>query len=98
MSRPRPTVKRGLREVLEAGVAQDAAQNSRAVTTVFDVHTSSGDKIGMAIHAPDGRPVYVTPPQLEGVEVCHPMILKSTPNPRCLATALGVSVKGELSR
>ncbi len=98
MSRSRPAVKRGLREVLEAGLAQDAAQSSRAVTTVFDVHTSSGDKFGMAVHAPDGRPVYVTPPQLEGVEVCQPMILKSTPNSRCLATALSVSVKGELSK
>ena len=50
------------------------------------------------MHAGNGRPIYVDPPILEGVEVMHPMTLQSTPNTRCLAAALSAALQSELSR
>jgi len=84
--------------VLEAGVAREEAQSTKLVPIVFDVHSSTGERIGLAMHARDGRPVYVDPPALQGVEVMHPMSIQSTPNPRCLAAALSRALQTELSR
>ena len=98
MNPTRTSGKRGLREVLEAGVAQGETQSAKLVPVVFDVHSSTGEHIGLAMHARDGRPVYVDPAPLQGVEVMHPMVIQSTPNPRCLAAALGRALQTELSR
>ena len=98
MSHPRPGAKRGLREVLEAGVARDETRAAKLVTVVFDVNSSTGEHIGLAMHARDGRPVYVDPPALKGVEVMYPMVIESTPNARCLAASLSRVLQTELSR
>ena len=84
--------------MLETGPAKEETQNLKLVTIVFDVHSSTGDRIGLAMHARDGRPVYVDPPALQGVEVVHPMVMQSTPNSRCLAAALSRALQTELSR
>lgn len=90
--------KRGLREVLEAGLAREEEKQAKLVTVVFDVLSSSGDRFGLAMHDRFGKPIYVDPTALQGVEVVFPMTLRATPNPRCLAAALSVAIKGELCR
>jgi hypothetical protein len=84
--------------VLESGVAWEGARGAKLVTVLFDVLSCTGERIGLAMHAGNGRPVYVDPPILEGVEVVHPMILQSTPNTQCLAAALSTALQSELSR
>ena len=98
MSQSRSGVKRTLKDVLEAGLARNAEQESKLVTVVFDVKSSNGDLIGLATHASDGRPVYVDPPALQGVEVMYPMTLQTTPNSTVLAAALGRALQTELGR
>ena len=98
MSCQRLRGKRGLREVLEAGLARDEEKTAKLVTVVFDVLTSTGDRFGLAMHDRFGKPIYINPTQLQGVEVVFPMTLRPTPNPRCLAAALSVAMQGELCR
>lgn len=98
MSSQKSSCKRGLKEVLEAGVVWEEAQSAKLVTVVFDVYSSTGERMGLAMHARNGRPIYVDPPALQGVEVVHPMTIHTTPNSRCLAAALSVALQSELSR
>ena len=98
MSQRRASGKRGLRELLDVGATRSQPPVPKLVTVVFDVHSSAGDYVGLAMHTHTGRPIYVDPPSLQGAEVMHPMIIQSTPNPRCLAAALSRALQTELSR
>lgn len=97
MNSQRRTCKRSLKEVLGTGVLE-GVQHPKLVTVVFDVLSTTGDRFGLAMHDMHGRPIYVDPVALQGVEVVYPMKLCATPNSRCLAASMSVALAGELSR
>jgi len=98
MSLPRPSGKRGLREVLQAGVTHEETRDAEATGVLYDVCTSAGELFGQCITSRDGRHVYVKPSQLWGVEVVLPMAVRPHPNTACLAAALTQTLCSELSR
>ena len=89
--------KRGLREVLEVGVARDEMRAARETGVVFDVVASHGERFGQCIRTQDGRHVYVEPRQLTGVDVVPPMVVRAQANTACLVAALSDALRDALS-
>lgn len=98
MSQPRTKSKRGLREVLEAGVARDELRAASSTGVLFDVCSSNGELFGSAIRLCDGRHVYVEPQQLLGVDVVAPMVVTTHANVQRLAATLTSVLCIELNR
>ena len=97
MSSVRAQSKRGLREVLEAGVAFEEMRAAQETGVVYDVLGSHGEQFGLCVRTRTGH-VYVKPDQLLGVPVVSPMVVRPHANTACLVAALATAVREELSR